>query len=88
MKESKVRGLLSILIQRFSRLVQSYPIIFKTHVVYVVARTYRCCLLISKQCTRGLDYPRNSSDLLGRIESLVFCFTYKTLITFSCTTFD
>ena len=66
MKESRVRGLLSIPIQGFNRLVRSCPIVI-THVVYVMARPYRCCLLISKQYTRGLDYPRNSSDFLGRI---------------------
>ena len=67
MKERRVLGLLSIPIQGFNRLVWSCPIIFITHVVYVMARAYRCCLLISKQCTRDLDYPRNSSDFLGRI---------------------
>ena len=67
MKESRVRGLLSIPMQRFNRLVRSCTIVFINHVVYVMARAYRCCLLISKQCTRGLDYPRNSSDFLGRI---------------------
>ena len=67
MKESRARGLLSIPIQGFNRLVQSCPIVFITHVVHVMARTYRCCLLISKQCTCGLDHPRNSSDFLGRI---------------------
>ena len=78
-----MRGLLSIPIQGFNRLVQSCPIVFITHVVYVMAHAYRCCLLISKQCTRGLVYSRNSSDLLGRVYFLVFCFTQRTLITFS-----
>ena len=67
MKENIARGLLSIPIQGFDRLVQSCPIVFITHVVHVMARTYRCCLLISKQCTRGLHHPRNSSDFLSRI---------------------
>ena len=60
-KESRARGLLSILRQGFNSLVQSCLIVFITHVVYVMARSYKCCLLISKQCTRVLDYPRNSS---------------------------
>ena len=66
MKESRARGLLSIPRQGFNSLVQSCPIVFITHLVYIMAGAYRCCLLISKQCTRGLDYPRNSSEFLGR----------------------
>ena len=67
MKQSRARGLLSIPIQGFNRLVQSCPILFITHVVYVMASAYRRCLSISKQRTHDLDYPRNSSDFLGRI---------------------
>ena len=67
MKESRVRGLLPIPMQGFNRLVWSCPIVFVTHVVYVMAGAYRCCLLISKRCTRGLNYLRNSSDFSGRI---------------------
>ena len=69
-KESRARGLLSILGQGFNSLVQSCPIVFITDAVYVMARAYKCCLLISKQCTRVLDYPRNSCDVLGRIYNL------------------
>ena len=82
MKESRVRGLLSIPIQGFNRLVQSCPIVYMiiiTQVVYVMARAYRCCLLISKQCTCGLFYPRNSSDFLCRIYFLIFFFLRKVL---------
>ena len=67
MTESRVCGLLSIPIQGFNGLVWSCPIVFITHMIYIMAWAYRCCLLILKQCTRDLDYPRNSSDFLGRI---------------------
>ena len=42
MKESRARGLLSIPIQGFNRLVQSCPIVFITHVAYVMERAYMC----------------------------------------------
>ena len=39
-----------------------------TQVAYVMARAYRYCLLISKQCTCGLVRPKNSCDFLDRIK--------------------
>ena len=68
--ESRTRGRLSIPRQGFNRLVQSCPIVYMiiiTQTAYVMARAYRYCLLILKQCTCGLVYSRNSSDFLGSI---------------------
>ena len=67
----KFCGLLSIPLQGFNRLVQSCPIHYCCNPCEL--HHGRCCLLISKQCTCGLVYPRNSSDFLGRIYFLVFC---------------